>query len=100
MMEKIKKVPINIRQLITTIHHTVLPTEASNCPFHDIVAYLYIHSRFSPGFISFSEISFKQLKNVKYFNCLGSMMTNDARYPCEIKSRIDMARDDPFHQQI
>jgi hypothetical protein len=29
----------------------------------------------------------KQLKNVKYFNCLGSIITNDARCTREIKSR-------------
>ena len=30
----------------------------------------------------------KQLDNVVYFNCLGSMVTNDARCAREIKSRI------------
>jgi hypothetical protein len=34
----------------------------------------------------------KQLKNVEYFNYLGSMITNDARYTREIKSRIAMAK--------
>ena len=82
------------------LHHTVLPTEPINRPFHDIAACLYIHSRFSPDIISFSEITFKHLQNVKYFNCLGSMMTNAARHTCEIKSRIDVARDDPFYHQI
>jgi hypothetical protein len=30
----------------------------------------------------------KQLENVKYFNYLSSMITNDARFACETKSRI------------
>jgi hypothetical protein len=30
----------------------------------------------------------KQLENVEYLNYLGSMITNDARCTCEIKSRI------------
>jgi hypothetical protein len=34
----------------------------------------------------------KQLENVEYFNYLGSMITNDARCKCEIKSRIAMAK--------
>jgi hypothetical protein len=34
----------------------------------------------------------KQLDNVKYFNYLGSMITNDARCTHEIKSRIVMAK--------
>jgi len=37
----------------------------------------------------------KQLENVesfKYFKYLGSMLTNDGRYTCEIKSRIAMAK--------
>jgi hypothetical protein len=34
----------------------------------------------------------KQLENMEYFNCLGSMITNDARCTCEIKYRIDMAK--------
>jgi hypothetical protein len=33
----------------------------------------------------------KQLENVKYLECLGSMIINDARCTCEIKSRIAMA---------
>jgi hypothetical protein len=33
-----------------------------------------------------------QLENVKYFNYLGSMITNDARCTREIKSRIAMAK--------
>ena len=36
---------------------------------------------------------------MKYFNYLCSMMTNDARYTREIKSRAVMERDDSFHQQ-
>jgi len=32
----------------------------------------------------------KQLENVEYFSCLGSMITNDARCTWEIKSRIAM----------
>jgi hypothetical protein len=34
----------------------------------------------------------KQLDNVQYFNYLGSMITNDAKYIREIKSRIAMAK--------
>jgi hypothetical protein len=33
-----------------------------------------------------------QLENVKYFNCFGSMITNDARCTREIKSRIANAK--------
>jgi hypothetical protein len=32
----------------------------------------------------------KQPANVEYFNCLGSMITNDARCAHEVKSRISM----------
>jgi hypothetical protein len=34
----------------------------------------------------------KQLENVEFFKYLGSMLTNDVRYTCEIKSRIAMAK--------
>jgi hypothetical protein len=34
----------------------------------------------------------KKLENVEYFNYLGSMITNDARYTRVIKSRIAMAK--------
>jgi hypothetical protein len=34
----------------------------------------------------------KQLENVKYFNYLSCMITNDARCTREIKSRIAMAK--------
>jgi hypothetical protein len=34
----------------------------------------------------------KQLENVEYFKYLGSMLTNDGRCTCEIKSRIAMAK--------
>jgi len=34
----------------------------------------------------------KQLENVKYFKYLGSMLTEDGRCTCEIKSRIAMAK--------
>ena len=34
----------------------------------------------------------QQLENVKYFNCLGSMRTTDARCTREIKSRIANAK--------
>jgi hypothetical protein len=34
----------------------------------------------------------KQLENVKSFKYLGSMLTNDGRCTCEIKSRIAMAK--------
>ena len=35
---------------------------------------------------------YKQLENVEYFKYLGSIITNDGRCTCEIKSRIAMAR--------
>ena len=34
----------------------------------------------------------KQPENVEYFNYLGSMIINDARCTCEIKSSIVMAK--------
>ena len=34
----------------------------------------------------------KQLENVKCFKYLGSMLTEDGRCTCEIKSRTDMAK--------
>jgi hypothetical protein len=34
----------------------------------------------------------KQLENVEYFSYLVSMITSDARYRCEIKSRTAMAK--------
>jgi hypothetical protein len=34
----------------------------------------------------------KQLENVKSFKYLGSMLTNDGRCTCEIKSRIAKAK--------
>jgi len=34
----------------------------------------------------------KQLENVECFKYLGSMLTNDGRCTCEIKSRIAMAK--------
>ena len=34
----------------------------------------------------------KQLENVKCFKYLGSMLTEDGRCACEIKSRIAMAK--------
>ena len=42
-------------------NHTALPTEPSKCPLHDIAAYLYTHSRFSPVITSFSEITLNHL---------------------------------------
>ena len=43
----------------------------------------------------------KQVENVEYFNYSGSITTNDARHPREIKSKIYMAKG-PFdnHQKI
>jgi hypothetical protein len=35
----------------------------------------------------------KQPENVEYFNCLGSMITNDAGCTREFKSRIAMAKE-------
>ena len=49
----------------------------------------------------------KQLANVEYFNFIGTLITNNARCICEIKSRTAMAKTklkkkkkDSFHQQI
>jgi hypothetical protein len=36
----------------------------------------------------------KQMENVEYFKYSGSMLTNDGRCTCEIKSRIAMAKAD------
>jgi len=52
----------------------------------------------------------KQIEKGEYFNYLGSMITNDARWTSEIKSRISVAKaafnnnnndddDDSLHQQ-
>jgi hypothetical protein len=46
----------------------------------------------------------KQPENVECFNCLGSMITNDARCTCEIKTGTAIAKaafnKKNFHQQI
>ena len=48
----------------------------------------------------------KQLENAKCFKYLGSMLTNDGRCTCEIKSRIAMEKsciqqeEDSFYQTI
>jgi outer membrane protein assembly factor BamA len=34
----------------------------------------------------------KQLEKVQYFSSMDSMITNNARYTCEVKSRIIMAK--------
>jgi hypothetical protein len=34
----------------------------------------------------------KQLENVELFNYIGTMITNDGRCTCEVKSRIAMAK--------
>jgi hypothetical protein len=34
----------------------------------------------------------KQLDNVEYFNCLGTLITNRARYTSEVKPRICIAK--------
>jgi len=39
-----------------------------------------------------NTIGQKQLENVKCFKYLGSMLTDDGRFTCEIKSRIAMAK--------
>ena len=43
----------------------------------------------SPVTISIDQ---KQLENVKCFKYLRSMLTDDGRCTCEIKSRIDLAK--------
>jgi len=40
----------------------------------------------------------KQLENVECFKYLGSMLTNDGRFTCEIKSRIAMGKA-AFHKK-
>jgi len=40
----------------------------------------------------------KQLENVECFKYFGSMLTNDGRCTCEIKSRIAMAKGE-FNKQ-
>ena len=48
----------------------------------------------------------KQLENVECFKYLGSILTNDGRCTCEIKSRIAMTKscfqqeEDSLYQQI
>jgi hypothetical protein len=34
----------------------------------------------------------KQLENVDYFDCLGSMIADDAQCICQVKSRIAMVK--------
>jgi len=42
----------------------------------------------------------KQWENLEYFNYLGSLITNDARYAHKIKSRIAIQQEeDSFNQQ-
>ena len=38
------------------------------------------------------RIDQKQLENVEFFKYLGSLLTNDGRHTCEIKSRISMEK--------
>jgi hypothetical protein len=45
------------------------------------------------------KIDQKQLENVKCFKYLGSLLTDDGRYTCEIKSRIAMAKAE-FNKRI
>jgi hypothetical protein len=47
-------------------------------------------------------INQEQMDNVECLNCFGSMITNDARYMCEIKSKIAMTKAafNSFPQQI
>ena len=42
--------------------------------------------------IYYIKIDQKQLENVERFKYLGSVLTNDGRCECEIKSRITMAK--------
>jgi hypothetical protein len=39
-----------------------------------------------------TEIDQKQLENVEYLNCLGNVITSDAKCTCEIDSRIAIAK--------
>jgi hypothetical protein len=51
-----------------------------------------LEKRFDNWIESPTKIKKKQLENVEYFKYLGSMLTNDGRCTCEIKSRIVMAK--------
>ena len=51
-----------------------------------------ISRRPSPVTIKIDQKKKKKLENVKCFKYLGSMLTEDGRCMCEIKSRIVMAK--------
>jgi len=42
----------------------------------------------------------KQLEDKEYFNCLGSVITNDERCTHEIKARIPMAKETFYKKQF
>ena len=89
------------------MHSVRSPTETGKTAFssprtltqRDVEIYIYINvektkviklSR-QPSPITIT-IDQKQLENVKCFKYLGSMLTEDGRCTCEIKSRIAMAK--------
>ena len=51
-----------------------------------------VFHHFCPGHQVTIMIDQKQLENVERFKYLGSILTNDGRCTCEIKSRIAMAK--------
>ena len=64
------------------------------CTFFDVeclilLKVMRISRQPSPVTITIDQ---KQLENVKYFKYLGSMLTDDGRCTCDIKSRIAMAK--------
>ena len=55
--------------------------------------FVIVNIEFSNSYRSVTmTIDQKQLENVKCFKYLGSMLTDDGRCTCEIKSRIVMAK--------
>ena len=62
-------------------------------PIYVMVIFIFVTLRISrqPSPITIT-IDQKQLENVKCFKYLGSMLTEDGRCTCEIKSRIAMAK--------
>ena len=53
--------------------------------------YMYMRISRQPSPVTIT-IDQKQLENVKSFKYLGSMLTDDGKCTCEIKSRITMAK--------
>ena len=71
--------------------HNILATGPScrSYPNYDLYKD-YMHARIHT--ITVQIMVYKKLKNVEYFNYVDSMITDDARYTREIKSRNEMAK--------